>query len=156
MLYSHDPLGDTLYGVDVTVHPRHRGRGIARELYAARKELCQRQNLRRLVLEGRIPGSQAAAQSGLTAEEYARRVEAEERQDSGLSLQLQEGFVLRKVMSHYVRDPAWPNHATFLEWLNPAYEARPARGRSVMRKVRSFEHFARPVAHLAQVAAGYG
>jgi ribosomal protein S18 acetylase RimI-like enzyme len=33
---GHDPDGSTLYGADISVHPDHRGRGVARSLYAAR------------------------------------------------------------------------------------------------------------------------
>lgn len=162
MLYSHDPFGDTLYGVDLCVHPSHRRRGLARRLYDARKSLCRRLNLRRVVLGGRIPSYAQHAQA-MTAEEYAWRVEAGELSDPVLDLHLSVGFSLRKVMAHYIRDPSSLDHGTFMEWLNPDYVARPARARSVrvscvqyeMRKVESFEHFARQVAYFADVAAGY-
>lgn len=163
MLYSHDPFGDTLYGVDIAVHPDHRRQGLARRLYEARRGLCRRLNLRRMVLGGRIPGY-AAAGDEISAEEYARQVEAGERTDPVLTLQLSEGFALRKVMAHYLRDPLSRDHATFMEWLNPDYHARPSRARSVrvscvqyeMRKVDGFEHFAHQVSYFAEVAAGYG
>ena len=55
-LTTHDPTGDTLYGVDVFVHPDYRGLRLGRRLYDARKELCRKLNLRRIVFGGRIPG----------------------------------------------------------------------------------------------------
>lgn len=163
MLHSHDPFGDTLYGVDIAVHPQYRRRGIAHELYQARKKLCRRLNLRRIVLGGRIPGYAAHAHH-MTAEEYARRVESLEFSDPVLSLQVREEFVLRKVMSHYIRDPLSKDHGTFMEWLNPEFVARANKVRSVrvscvqyrMRKVDNFEHFASQVKYFAQVAASYG
>ncbi|MEO1229288.1 MAG: GNAT family N-acetyltransferase [Myxococcota bacterium] len=163
MLYSHDPFGDTLYGVDTTVHPEHRGQGVAKQLYAARRTLCQRRNLRRIVLGGRIPGYLRRADT-MTAEEYARQVEAGAFADPVLTLQLEQGFALRKVMAHYIRDPSSRDHGTFLEWLNPEYRARPSRARSVrvscvqyeMRKIVSFDQFAQQVSYFAQLAAGYG
>src|SRR5689334_14381117 len=54
MFYNHDPFGDTLYGADVNVHPDFRGRGLAKRLYQARRELCKRLNLRRIVFGGRL------------------------------------------------------------------------------------------------------
>lgn len=163
MLYSHDPFGDTLYGVDITVHPEFRGQGAARQLYVARKELCRRLNLRRMVLGARLPGYSARAHV-MTADEYARRVESGDEKDPVLGPQFKEGFVLRKVMSHYIRDPASKDHGAFMEWLNPDYVARSGRSRGVriscvqyrMRKVESFEHFAAQVGYFAKVAASYG
>lgn len=163
MLYSHDPFGDTLYGVDVTVHPEHRRKGLARQLYAARRELCKRLNLRRMVLGGRIPGYAEKAQA-MSPEEYAAKVVAGELSDPVLGLHLAEGFAYRKLMPHYLKDPLSQDNGTFMEWLNPDYHARPSRARSVrvscvqyeMRKVTGFEHFARQVSYFAEVAASYG
>src|SRR4029079_16704866 len=36
-LKTHDPEGDTLYGIDVFVHPKYRGLRLGRRLYDARK-----------------------------------------------------------------------------------------------------------------------
>src|SRR5690606_32129003 len=54
MFYNHDPFGDTLYGADVNVHPDFRRMGLAKLLYEYRTDLCQRLNLRRIVLGGRL------------------------------------------------------------------------------------------------------
>jgi ribosomal protein S18 acetylase RimI-like enzyme len=55
-LKTHDPEGDTLYGIDVFVHPKYRGLRLGRRLYDARKELCEKLNLRAIIVGGRIPG----------------------------------------------------------------------------------------------------
>ena len=43
-LTTHDPSGDTLYGVDLFVHPEYRNLRLGRRLYDARKELCEKLN----------------------------------------------------------------------------------------------------------------
>src|SRR5690606_22244488 len=45
---NHDPEGDTLYGIEMMVHPDYRGRKLSRRLYDARKQLCRDLNLARM------------------------------------------------------------------------------------------------------------
>ncbi len=159
----HDPRGDTLYGADVCVHPDTRGRGIAATMYARRRELCRSLNLRRIVLGGRLHGYGKVA-SRMSPEEYARRVESGDGRDLVLSFQLRQGFVLRKVMPHYLADRRSRNYATFLEWLNPGWTVTPGRRRTVrvscvqyrMRKLASFKGFEGQVAYFTDVAADSG
>ena len=163
MLHNHDPFGDTLYGVDINIHPQHRRQGLAGQLYEARKALCARRNVRRMVVGGRLAGYRDHA-GGMTAAEYAQRVAAGELVDPVLSLQLRHGFSLRKVMPHYIRDPLSLDHGTFLEWINPEYRFRPKQDRAIrvscvqyhMRKLVDFEGFAQQVRYFVDVAAGYG
>lgn len=163
MLYNHDPFGDTLYGVDVNVHPQHRRQGLAKLLYGARQDLVRRLNLRRIVVGARLAGYQAVAEE-MSADEYASLVEAGEKSDPVLGLQLGLGFSLRKVMENYIADPLSLDHAALVEWINPAYRARLRKNLSIrvscvqyrMRKIDDFESFARQVGYFADVAAGYG
>lgn len=159
---SHDPHGDTLYGADVYVHPEARGLGVGHALYEARRALCRRLNLRRILAGGRLWNySEHAAQ--VSPQEYAQRVAAGEFRDLVLSFQLREGFQLRGVMPNYLRDPKSHNHASLVEWLNPEYKPRPVGARKVrvacvqyqMRKVSSFADFARQVTYFVDVAADY-
>jgi len=53
---NHDPAGDTMYGIEIMVHPKFRGMRLARRLYEARKNLARDWNLQRIVIGGRIPG----------------------------------------------------------------------------------------------------
>ena len=68
-LTTHDPKGDVLYGVDVFVHPDYRDLRLGRRLYDARKELCERLNLRGIVAGGRIPGY-AKHRDEMTPQQY--------------------------------------------------------------------------------------
>lgn len=161
---SHDPAGDTLYGADIYVHPDSRGLGVGAALYEARRQLCRKLNLRRILAGGRLWNYCEHADQ-MSAAEYAQRVTTGEFRDLVLSFQLREGFTLRGVMNNYLRDPKSHNHASLIEWLNPDYRpASSAIDRKVriacvqyrMRKVSSFAQFARQVTYFADVAADNG
>jgi predicted amidohydrolase/GNAT superfamily N-acetyltransferase len=159
---NHNPRADTMYGADIYVHPDVRGMGVGAALYEARRQLCRRLNLRRILAGGRLWNYHEHADQ-MTAEEYAYRVAAGELKDLVLSFQLREGFVLRGVMPNYLRDPKSSNHASLIEWLNPDYRATRAGARKVrvacvqyqMRKVKSFAEFARQVTYFVDIAADY-
>lgn len=53
---GHDPKGDYLYGIDLFVHQDYRSMRLGRRLYDARKELCEKLNLKGIIIGGRIPG----------------------------------------------------------------------------------------------------
>lgn len=53
---NHNPKGDTLYGIEIMVHPEFRGMKLSRRLYDARKDLCRQKNLGQMIIAGRIPG----------------------------------------------------------------------------------------------------
>jgi predicted amidohydrolase/GNAT superfamily N-acetyltransferase len=159
---NHDLKGDTLYGADVYVHPDARGLGVGAALYEARRQLCRKLNLRRILAGGRLYGYVDYAQL-YSPEEYAERVVAGEIRDLVLSFQLREGFTLRGVMPNYLRDARSRNNASQIEWLNPDYKPAKKGPRKVrvslvqyqMRKVRSFAEFARQTAYFIDVASDY-
>jgi predicted amidohydrolase/ribosomal protein S18 acetylase RimI-like enzyme len=159
---NHDPRADTLYGADVYVHPETRGLGVGKALYEARRKLCRRLNKRRILAGGRLWNY--CEQAGqMTPEEYASRVARGELRDLVLSFQIREGFMLRGVMPHYLRDPRSHNFASLVEWLNPDYQPPAEGSRKVriacvqyqMRKVKSFQDFSRQVTYFIDVAADY-
>ncbi|MEX2186436.1 MAG: bifunctional GNAT family N-acetyltransferase/carbon-nitrogen hydrolase family protein [Pirellulales bacterium] len=159
---NHDPKGDTLYGADVYVHPDARGKGVGAALYEARRELCRKLKLRRILAGGRLWGYIDYADK-YSPEEYAQRVLAGEIRDLVLSFQLREGFVLRSVMPNYLRDARSKNYSSLIEWLNPDYKPSKKGPRKVrvscvqyqMRKVKSFAEFARQTAYFVDVAGDY-
>src|SRR3546814_11035818 len=69
---THYPKGDVLYGIDVFVHPDHRGLRLGRRLYDARKALCERYNLRAIIDGGRIPNYEQYADQ-LNPREYIEK-----------------------------------------------------------------------------------
>ncbi len=159
---NHDPEGDTLYGADVYVHPDMRGKGVGHALYEARRQLCRRLNKRRILAGGRLWNYHEHADR-MSPEEYAQRVVSGELHDLVLSFQVHEGFVLRGVMPNYLRDPKSRNHASLIEWLNPDHRPVTSSRRKIrvgcvqyqMRKVASFDDFARQVTYFVDIAADY-
>ncbi len=115
---THNPKGDVLYGIEVFVHPEYRNLRLGRRLYDARKELCERLNLRSIVAGGRIPNYANFADE-LTPKEYIKKVKSRELYDPTLTFQLANDFHVRKVLNNYLPgDTESKDYATLLEWNN--------------------------------------
>ncbi|MBL9014487.1 MAG: bifunctional GNAT family N-acetyltransferase/carbon-nitrogen hydrolase family protein [Myxococcales bacterium] len=163
LIRNHDPRGDTLYGIDIVVDPKHRGERLARRLYEARKELAARNNLRAILIAGRIPGFHEHA--GLAPEEYVRKVVRKELKDPVLTAQLANGFAIRGVLRGYLpSDVESGGHAVFMEWLNPQHHpdgatsvrhARVAAVQYQMRPLTTFDEFAQQVEFFVDTASEY-
>ncbi len=120
-LTHHTLEGDTLYGVDIFVHPKSRGLRLGRRLYDPRKEICRNFNLRRFIAGGRIPGYANYADS-LTPVRYIEQVKSREIFDPVLSFQMANGFHVRKLLTGYLPvDGDSQGYATLLEWINLDY-----------------------------------
>ena len=119
---THNPAGDTLYGADIAVIPEFRGIGIAGKLYSYRRKILKRYNLRRMVAHGRIPGYSQHA-GILTPEEYVKKVTAKELNDPALSAHLKTEYVVKKILLDRTVDSECMNYATWLEYLNPTFNA---------------------------------
>ncbi|MFL6434863.1 MAG: GNAT family N-acetyltransferase [Nitrososphaeraceae archaeon] len=117
---THDPKGDTLYGADISTHPKFQRKGIGTMLYNVRKNLVIRMNLRRIVIGGRLFNYFKYANE-LSALEYSRKVIEREIEDPVLLFQLKNGFKFIKVLPNYLYDRRSKNYSNFLEWLNPHY-----------------------------------
>ncbi len=128
-LTTHDPDGDTLYGVDVVVHPKYRGMRLGRRLYDARKELCRNLNLQRIIFGGRIPRYDKFSHK-LTPQEYIVRVKKNEIYDPVLTFQLHNDFHVRRVITGYLpEDEESHAYAVISEWINIDYrQERPVLG----------------------------
>jgi len=121
---THDPKGDVLYGIDVFVHPEFRGMRLARRLYDARKELCERLNLRSIIAGGRIPNYDKYADQ-LTPKEYIEKVKMKEIYDPILTFQISNDFHVKKILRNYLpQDNQSQAFATLLEWNNLYYEEK--------------------------------
>ncbi len=122
MLDNHDPEGDTLYGIDVFVDPNHQGMRLGRRLYDARKELCEKLNLRAIIMGGRIPGFKKHSKE-LSPREYIEQVKIKEIYDPILTFQLSNEFHIRKLLTNYLPDDKESkSHAVLLEWINVYYD----------------------------------
>jgi len=164
---NHDPQGDTLYGIEIMVHPEFRGMRLARRLYDARKELCRRLNLARIMIAGRIPGYDTHAHE-MTPREYVEKVVDKTLVDPVLTPQIANGFVLKGLIPAYLPgDTESRGFATFLEWVNldhipfshrrlaPIEPVRLAIVQYEMRKISSFQEFEWQCEYFVDVAADY-
>lgn len=165
---NHNPKGDTLYGIELMVHPEFRGLKLSRRLYDARKEICRELNLARMIIGGRIPGYHKYA-DGMSAREYVERVIAKAEFDPVLTAQVANGFALQGLIANYLpSDKHSCGYATFLEWRNLDYQAGAKRRfhhlveairitvvQYEMRAIRSFEEFAQQCDFFLDVASDY-
>jgi len=129
---THDPNGDTLYGIEIFVHPEHRGLRLGRRLYEARKELCETLNLKSIIAGGRIPGYHEYAET-LSPRQYIDKVKSKEIYDPTLTFQISNDFHVRKVLKNYLPDDQESKeYATLIEWNNIYYQGIDASARSAM------------------------
>ena len=164
---THNPDGDTLYGVDVFVDPEYRSLRLGRRLYDARKELCENLNLRAMVAGGRIPGYNQHA-GEMTPAKYVEMVRNKELTDPILTFQLSNEFHVRKIIRGYLPyDSESKAFATLLEWINVYYEeeeklignekstARIGIVQWQMRATSSLEDFYQQIEFFVDTVSGY-
>ncbi|HEU5015560.1 MAG TPA: GNAT family N-acetyltransferase [Roseiflexaceae bacterium] len=112
---THDPDGAWLYGADMSAHPDFRRRGIASQLYDARKALVRQLGLKGMVAGGMIPGYRFH-RAAMPVEEYVARVARGELTDPTLTAQLRNGFTVRGVLHGYLHDALLGDDAALIVW----------------------------------------
>jgi len=118
---NHNPKGDSLYGADVSTHPDYRRIGIATLLYNARKNLCIKLNLRRIIAGGRL-FNYCEFVDKMSPDEYIQKVIEGKIDEPVLGFQLKNGFRFIKVLQNYLKDSRSVGYATFIEWKNPNHK----------------------------------
>ena len=133
---SFNENGDTLYGIEVFISPEYRGLRLGRRLYDARKELCEKLNLKAIVFGGRIPNYHQYADE-LSCREYIQKVKNKEIFDPVLSFQLSNDFHVKKVLKNYLpEDEQSQEFATLLQWDNVYYSPGNPYGSRIRKNVR--------------------
>ncbi|MBD3165135.1 GNAT family N-acetyltransferase [bacterium] len=164
---NHNPEGDTLYGIDIMVHPDYRGQKLARRLYDARKELVLQLNLMRIVIGGRVPGYHEHKDE-LSVREYVQQVLSRAIYDPVLTTQLSNGFIIKRIIGNYLEeDRESAGYAILMEWPNIDYmpdsakvyrSSRPVRISAIqykMRAINSFDEFAGQCEYFVDTASEY-
>lgn len=168
---THDPSGDTLYGADIAVLPKFRGRNIAGRLYRFRRSLLRRFNLRRMLAYGRIPGFQDYA-GRMTANEYVAAVERGDLSDPALNAHLKAGYKVRRVLLDFFGDQSSLNYCTLLEMPHenfapekrkiaaaplqrPVRKIRVCAAQYLMRPIDTWDDFSRNVEFFCDTANEY-
>ncbi|TNE79611.1 MAG: GNAT family N-acetyltransferase [Bacteroidetes bacterium] len=164
---NHDPEGDTLYGIEVMVHPEYQGLKIGRRLYEMRRELCEHMNLRQILIGGRLPNYHLHSED-LGVRAYVKRVLDKKIKDPVLTFQVSQNFYIRKIIKDYLpMDKESEGYGVLMEWTNLDYVAE-TRQRSIttkkvricciqyeMRKINGFEDFAQQCEFFTDVASNY-
>jgi len=122
-LTNHDPNGEWLYGVDMSVHPQFRGLKIAKKLYEARRLVAQRLNMRGEIAGALMPGYELHNEH-LSVAQYTLRVTQGRLMDPTLSVQLKMGFEVRGILYDHISDPRSENAAALIVRENPQYSLR--------------------------------
>jgi len=163
---THKSDGDTLYGLDLMVHPDYRGLRLGRRLYDYRKDLCEELNLKGVVFGGRLPNFHKF--NDLSAREYIRKVKEKEIHDPVLDFQLANDFQVKKVVKNYLpEDQASESYAALMEWANINYE-KPAKlyipeksevriglVQWGMRPYKNFEDLTEQIEYFVEAVSGY-
>ncbi len=167
----HNPRGDWLYGMDVSVDPSHRRLRIGQRLYNARKALVKRLGLKGIVFGGRMPGLARRAREIETADAYLAAIRERKIADPVVDFHIAQGFEPIGVLEGYdTSDRQSLGRASHMVWRNPEYTEgrsraansleRPSKVRVAavqyqMRGIKDREDFRRQVAYFVDVAADY-
>ncbi|MDF2448213.1 MAG: family N-acetyltransferase [Bacteroidota bacterium] len=163
---NHDSYGDTLYGMEIMVHPSYQGMKLSRRLYDARKELAKKFNLKRIIIGGRLPNFHKYS-SALSIDEFVEKVLNRSLYDPVLTAQLSNGFTLKRVLPNYLpSDTESGGYATLLEWVNynhetkkyvssQAHYVRVSAIQYQMRPIASFEEFAKHCEFFVDTSSDY-
>lgn len=117
-LTTHEPEGEWLYGVGLFVAPDFHRRGVGSALYRARKALVRRLGLRGELVAGLMPGY-IRYRDQMTVDTYAEKVVRGELTDPTLTMQLRNGFTVKRLLHDFIHDERSGNAATLLVRLNP-------------------------------------
>lgn len=115
---THNPKGDTLYGVDLSIS---RFIGNASKLLMEEiGRLVIRYNLKQGILGARIPRYHKFADR-MTAEEYVNGRRGNRPIDPELAFYTRLGLKIAGVIPNYIEDPESCNYSVLLVWENPFY-----------------------------------
>ena len=167
----HNPKGDWLYGMEVCVDQDKRRLRIGQRLYDARRELCERFELKGIVFGGRMPSWKRRKKLYPNPADYLEAVVAQKITDPVIRFQMRLGFEPIGVLNDYLPfDDASGGFASHMVWRNPyavvhtrsasappgaKEEVRVASVQFQQRKVHSFEEFMSNVEYFVDVTADY-
>ncbi len=162
---NHQKDGDTLYGMEIMVHPEFRNMKLARRLYEMRKKTAVKLNAKRISIGGRLP-NYCKYQAEMNVYDYVNAVTDKKIFDPVLTTQLANGFSLKKILPDYLpNDTESLGYATYLEWTNFQYRdksehsgspyVRVAAVQYQMRTIKNFAEFATHCEYFVDVASDY-
>lgn len=117
-ILTHNPKGNTLYVVDISVRPSYRKLGLGKWLMLSMYEVVVHLGLDRLLGGGRMPGYLEKS-NDMTPEHYVKAVVEGELKDPVLTFLLRCGRTPVKVVPNYLDDEESCHYGTLMEWKNP-------------------------------------
>lgn len=169
----HDPEGDYLYGMEVSVDPDFRRLRIGQRLYKARKNLCEDWGLKGIIFGGRMPGYGRRRRQYPEPMDYIEAVQERRIRDVAINFHLSNGFEPIGVLDGYDEDDRQSlGFATHMVWRNPTFPDEPEgrKNRSglapqetvrvatvqfQMRKITDKDEFRQQVEYFVDVASDY-
>ncbi len=115
---NHNPNGNTLYVVDISVRPSYRKLGLGKWLMLSMYEVVVHKGLDRLLGGGRMPGYHKKA-GEMSADQYLEAVVKGELKDPVITFLLRCGRTPVKVVANYLEDEESCNYGALMEWKNP-------------------------------------
>ncbi|MHA7871927.1 MAG: GNAT family N-acetyltransferase, partial [Hyphococcus sp.] len=116
----HDPNGDYLYGMEVSVDPAARRLRIGQRFYRMRRELCEYEELKGVIFGGRMPGYARREKEYPNPLDYLDAVREKAIRDQVVNFHLAQGFEPMGVLPNYLpEDHASKGYAAHMIWRNP-------------------------------------
>lgn len=115
---THNPDGNTLYVVDISVRPKYRKLGLGKWLMLSMYDVVIQKGLERLVGGGRMPGYYKVAKE-MSAEQYLEKVMKGEMKDPVITFMLRCGRTPLTIVPNYLEDEESCNYGVLMEWKNP-------------------------------------
>ncbi len=118
---THDPNGNALYVVDISVRPKYRKTGIGKLLMQALFHLVVELKLDSVLGGSRMPGYEKVKDQ-LSPNEYLESIMEGTRKDPVVSFLMKAGRTPVKLLPNYLDDPESANYGVLMEWKNPFLE----------------------------------
>lgn len=115
---NHNPNGNTLYIVDVSVRPSYRKLGLGKLMMQAMYHTVIQLGLKRLLGGGRIPGFHHKAKE-MSVEKYVEAIMEGKLKDPVISFLLSCGRTPTHIIENYLKDEESHHYGLLMEWKNP-------------------------------------
>ncbi len=115
---THNPKGDSVYGVGLAVLKKYQGSGISQLLIIEVIRLCIERVLQQILLGTRIPAYHR--HSEMSVDKYIFSTDSSGRSlDPELRLYQKYGSEVVKALPKYINDPESLDYGVLIKWLNP-------------------------------------
>ncbi|MFJ8237353.1 GNAT family N-acetyltransferase [Ureibacillus sp. NPDC094379] len=115
---NHNPKGNTLYIVDISVRPSYRSLGLGKIMMQSMYHVVIEKGFDRLLGGGRMPGYYKHANQ-LIADDYLKAVLSGQLKDPVITFLLKCGRLPIAVIENYLDDKESLNYGVLMEWKNP-------------------------------------